>query len=447
MKPIGKLTRSKIGFADLYLERYGSGSVKGLPEPDPDLFLIVTIPAFKEPGLAGSLHSLLACDPPGVKWEIIVNINYPEYSRADVVETSRQSLAAAQQINDNLMRNDVSIHCLWNPDMPARHAGVGLARKMAMDQAVFRFNAVGRKDGVILSFDADSACSPDYMKKIVEFYQRKPRAHTANIYFEHPLRGDLNPKIYHSIAQYELYLRYMRLAVEATGHPHSMHTVGSSFSVRARTYIRVNGMGRDKAGEDFYFLHKCIHLRNFWELHEMTVYPSSRESDRVSFGTGASITRQIQNEEVLDVYCLESFQPMTELFGRVGEYWEMARISQLHNSQPITDNRQLDAEWEKISIGLAEFMKGKHASLKIQEMQRDSASESTFRDKFFAWFNGFMILKYLNESHKKYYSKSPVLVEASKLAEILGIRKAESAADLLENYREFEKSRGNRKII
>ncbi|MFA5814017.1 MAG: hypothetical protein WC865_00150 [Bacteroidales bacterium] len=436
MNPIGKQSRSKIGFADLYLERYGSGSVEGLPEPDPDLFLIVTIPAFKEPDLAGSLLSLLACDPPGVKWEILININYPENSGSDVVEISLQSLAVAQQLSKGLARSDVRILCLWNPDVPARHAGVGLARKIVMDQAVRRFNSIGRPDGVILSFDADSSCHIGYLKSIAGFYLRNPRVRTANIYFEHPLSGGFDPRIYHSIAHYELYLRYMRLAIEETGHPHSIHTVGSSFSLRSKTYIRVNGMGCDKAGEDFYFLHKCIQLKNFWEINETAVCPSVRESDRVSFGTGASIHRQLQNETTLEVYNLDSFEPLQKLFGKVGYYW-----------QQITDNRQLEVEWETISICLAEFMRSQNASRRIQEMHRDSASEQTFRDKFFAWFNGFMVLQYLNEMHKKFYVKAPVMQEASRLALMLGISKAESAEELLVHFRDFEKGLGNRRII
>lgn len=436
MNPIVKQSRSKIGFADLYLKRYGFGSVEGLPEPDPDLFLIVAIPAFKEPDLAGSLLSLLACDSPGVKWEILININFPENSDSDIIEISRQSLADAQQLGKSLARSDVRIICLWNPDMPARHAGVGLARKIVMDQAVYRFNSIGRPDGVILSFDADSLCEKGYLKSIARFYLRNPGVRTANIYFEHPLSGSFDPRIYHSIAQYELYLRYMRLAIEETGHPHNIHTVGSSFSLRCKTYIRVNGMGRDKAGEDFYFLHKCIQLKGFWEINETTVWPSVRESDRVTFGTGASIHRQLQNEATLEVYNLDSFKPLKELFDRVGNFWQL-----------ITDNRLPEEEWEAISMGLAEFMRSQNAAKRIQEMYSDSAGEQTFRDKFFAWFNGFMVLQYLNETHKKFYVKAPVMQEASRLALILGIRKAESAEELLVHYRDFEKGRGNRRII
>lgn len=436
MNFIGKQLRSKIGFADLYLERYGSGSVEGLPEPDPDLFLIVTLPAFKEPDLPDSLNALLSCHPPGVKWEILVNINYPENSPDEVVAICRKSMSDVQQLSRDLMRDDVRIHCLWNPDMPARHAGVGLARKMVMDQAVQRFNLIGRPEGVILSFDADSSCDKDYLQTVARFYIQNPRVRTANIYFEHPLTGGFHPRIYHSIAQYELYLRYMRLAIENTGHPHSIHTVGSSFSLRGKTYIRVNGMGRNKAGEDFYFLHKCILLGNFWEINETMVWPSARESDRVIFGTGASVHRQMQNEAMLQVYNLDSLNPIRKLFGRVGHYW-----------QSTTTIRQLEEDWEAISIELAEFMRSRNAAKRIMEMHQGSAGEDTFTAKFFAWFNGFMILQYLNEEHKSHYLKMPVTEEASRLAVIMGIGKAETAEELLLNFRDFEKGRGNRRVI
>jgi hypothetical protein len=436
MTSIENQVRSRIGFADLYLERYGSGSVVELPEPDPDLCLIITIPAYKEPFLADSIKALLACTPPGIKWEILVNINFPENSPPEIVELSNTALKSLMELSKDVIRNDVRIHCLWNPDVPIRHAGVGLARKMVMDQAIYRFNFIGRPNGLIVSFDADSICDVGYLKSVVDFYKRRPSARTANIFFEHPLSGPFNERIYHSITQYELYLRYVRLAIEWTGHPHSIHTVGSSFSLRAMTYIRVNGMGRDKAGEDFYFLHKCLQLKGFWEINETTVYPSVRESDRVTFGTGASIHRQMTGNGVLDVYSFESFIPLKVFFGRVGYWWQM-----LENNQNLSDG------WKPIAPALDEFLMRKDAIAKISGMHNSSASELTFRDKFFAWFNGFMILKYLNETHKDFYCKGPVIQQACELAGILGIRSFESVEGMLINFRLFEKSRGNRKII
>lgn len=448
MSPIGNQSRSKIGFADLYLERYGYNPLEALPEPDPDLYLIVVIPAFKEPDLADSILSLLECDLPGVKWEILVNINFPENSGPDILESSRISAEVVSRLGQELVRTDVRIHYLWNPDQPLRHAGVGLARKIAMDQALQRFNSIGRPDGVILSLDADSTCEKGYLKSVVDFYQKHPQARTANIYYEHPLTGGSDPALYRSIAPYELYLRYIRLAIDMTGHPHSIHTVGSSFSVRCRTYVRVNGMGRNKAGEDFYFLHKCILIKNFWEINDTAVRPSVRESDRVSFGTGASVHRLLSHQ-TLEVYSLDSFEPLRELFCRIGLYWR--RLSCLTHSAgdkiPGDALESMESEWGAISEGLAEFLKIQLAGRRIQEMVRDSASEETFRDKFFAWFNGFMILKYLNFVHPGHFTKKDVMLEAKRLASALGIPAAGSTEHLLVQYRNFERSRGNRRII
>jgi len=194
-------------------------------------------------------------------------------------------------------------------------------------------------------------------------------------------------------------------------------------------------MGRDKAGEDFYFLHKCILLKGFWEINDTTVRPSARESDRVSFGTGASV-HQLQNEPVLLVYRFDSFFPLKDFFGRVGRFWQV-----------LNETGNLEEEFEVLPAGLSEFLHNQDAILRIRLMYRDSASFDTFRDKFFAWFNGFMVLRYLNEVHQENYEKAPVTSEANCLASIEGIPAGESAEELLIHFRTYEKGKGNRRII
>lgn len=46
--------------------------------------------------------------------------------------------------------------------------------------------------------------------------------------------------------------------------------------------------------EDFYFLQKLIPLGNFGEINSTVVRPSPRVSDRVIFGTGASVTAHVE---------------------------------------------------------------------------------------------------------------------------------------------------------
>ena len=435
MNPTGNHKPNKAGFACLYLERYSSGPGWELPPPDPDLFLSVVIPAYKEPDIETSLIALLSCYPPGVRWEILVVVNYPENSSREIIDLSLKTRVQIARASEGLARSDVSIHALWLPDMPKKHAGVGLARKAGMDEAVRRFNVIGRPEGILVSFDADSACAPDYLSEIVAFYKTHSKARTANIYFEHPLEGQLDPACYRSIGEYELYLRYIRLAIERTGHPHAIHTVGSSFSLRALTYVRANGMGRYQAGEDFYFLHKCVQLGQFYEINTTTVYPSSRESDRVAFGTGATIRKQLRCDEPLSVYSLSAFSWLTGFIPELETLYANIRSGSVNG---ITRDAAIPEIWEFIDqIGL---------DTKIHELIGATASYPTFRHRFFAWFNGFLVLRYLNELHASAFTKSPVFTEASALAKQEGMPVANNVRELLCTYRDFEKQRGIRRI-
>ena len=87
-----------------------------------------------------------------------------------------------------------------------------------------------------------------------------PRSPGCSIYFEHPLHGPLEPKVYEAIAAYELHLRYYVQALRYAAFPYAHHTIGSSMAVRADAYAKQGGMNKRQAGEDFYFLHKIIPL-------------------------------------------------------------------------------------------------------------------------------------------------------------------------------------------
>jgi hypothetical protein len=435
MNPSANLRRNKPGFAELYLERYSSGPGSGLPEPDPDLLLSVVIPAFKEPDIEVCLRSLLNCIPPGIVWEIIVVINYPESSSDEILNISKLSFDCVERIRDDTDRGDVRIYAIWCPDLPQKHAGVGLARKIGMDEAIRRFNSLQRPEGVIVSFDADSTCDVNYLTGIVKFFQENPKAMTANLFFEHPLEGPLQAENYVSITDYELYLRYLRLALELAGHPHAIHTVGSSFSLRASMYVKVNGMGRHRAGEDFYFLHKCIQLGHFYEVNTVSVFPSPRRSDRVIFGTGASIQKQAGRVKSLSVYCLESIEALSGFFSFLPEFYGKRKGPKMVTFIP-----------DFLPDPLVSFLNGISAGQKISELVWTSNTYPVFRNRFFAWFNGFLVLRYLNSYNGSHNEALPVLGEANKLAARAGITVESLTIKLLRNYRNFEKARGIRRV-
>ncbi|MDD4646212.1 MAG: hypothetical protein PHY99_09525, partial [Bacteroidales bacterium] len=113
----------------------------------------------------------------------------------------------------------------------------------------------------------------------------------------------------------------------------------------------------------------------------------------------------------------------------------------------LNETGNLEEEFEVLPAGLSEFLHNQDAIRRIRLMYGDSASFDTFRDKFFAWFNGFMVLRYLNEVHQENYVKAPVTSEANCLASIEGIPAGESAEELLIHFRTYEKGKGNRRII
>ena len=202
---------------------------------------------------------------------------------------------------------DYLIHL--NNELPKKHAGVGLARKIGMDEAVDRFEQINNKEGVIVCFDADSKCDSNYLEEVYRSFSDNPEAPGASIYYEHPLKGEgFEEDIYQGIIQYELFLRYYRQAFKFTRHPQAFHTVGSSMAVKTWAYQKQSGMNKKKAGEDFYFLQKIIQLGNFMEINTTRVIPSPRTSDRVPFGTGRSMLEYLEGKSLDESYSFQSFR-------------------------------------------------------------------------------------------------------------------------------------------
>ncbi len=66
--------------------------------------------------------------------------------------------------------NTISFYPVYCDNLPRKHAGVGLARKIGMDQAVLRFAAVHNFRGIIVNLDADSVCNKNYFTEILNHF-------------------------------------------------------------------------------------------------------------------------------------------------------------------------------------------------------------------------------------------------------------------------------------
>lgn len=376
--------------------------------PAPQLLLSVVIPCYDEPGLLMALESLMQCEPTNFPVEILVVINDSETDSPEIKAANRDALEKAKRFAATHSTFARNIHIIHATGLPRKDAGVGLARKIGMDEAVRRFLRAGSTRGIIAGFDADCTCSANYLKEIEKAFV-VTRLHGASLYFEHPLGGDaFDSAVYESVRQYEIHLRYYKNALKYTGFPFAYHTVGSSFAITAETYCRQGGMNKRKAGEDFYFLSKVIPLGNYGEINAATVYPSPRPSHRVPFGTGAAVKKMLVNEQLIyKTYPFELFGLLKDFFARTQEMYETQNFEFPENV-------------------LGDYCRSHPREINLQEIRDNTSGPESFTKRFFCMFDAFRILKFLNFALENGYTASPAEEEARKL---LGLR---SGDDVLE---------------
>jgi len=265
-------------------------------------------------------------------------------------------------------------------NLPDKHSGVGLARKIGMDEAVCRFENI-KKDGIIACFDADSTCQNNYLVELEKHFENNPKSPACSIHFEHPLQGsEFSEENYLAIEAYELHLRVYKNALKFCGFPFAFHTIGSSMAVKSKAYQKQGGMNKRKAGEDFYFLQKMMTLGNYTELNSTTVYPSPRISDRVPFGTGRAMQNYLSGEQKnYTTYAIQSFLDLKLL------------VEQLDNLY----HNEID-----LPLSISEYLNTISFNENLKKIRQNSTSATHFKQLFFNWFNAFKVLKFVHFARK-----------------------------------------------
>ena len=313
-----------------------------------------------------------------------------------------------------------NIHLINAFDLPDKHAGVGLARKIGMDEALRRFGS--NENGIIVALDADCKVNKKYLRSIENTFDLSPQLNAASLYFEHNTK-DLKEPLLSGIINYELHLRYYNQLLKYSGHPFAYHTVGSSMAVRASAYYKQGGMNKRKAGEDFYFLQKIIQLGNFVEINEAIVYPSARISDRVPFGTGRAMGEWVAGEK----------NEFTSYHPKVADELKFL-------FDPL--KKLLKLSFEELPESLQCFFGESVWEAKMKELVANTSTKEAFIQRFFQWFNLFMCFKFVHFYRDHYQANIPVGEAASQLLEKLNIELngKESNFELLEMFRKWETS-------
>jgi len=398
--------------------------------PSPLLNKIVVIPCYDEPHAIQSLASLKHCNAPSGHTEVILTINQ---SKASPPAAIAQNQATYQQAVEWITANStlsLQFFVLFLDDLPPKHAGVGLARKVGMDEAAYRLEQIGRPDGIIICYDADSNCDPNYLIEIEQHFERHPKTQAASIHFEHPTQGTDFPKsVYASIIDYELHLRYYLNALRFAGHPHAYHTIGSSMAARCNAYQQQGGMNRKKAGEDFYFLHKFIPLGQFTEINTTRVIPSPRPSHRVPFGTGKAVQDRLNAYEAgCTTYAMDTFIELRDFLLTVPGIYD--RIS-----------TRATAILLECSPAIQAYAEDRNLESQCRTIYKNTANRQAFFKRFYRWFDSFQVLKYVHLARDLYYPDAPVGQAAVALLKAVNVEVQPKAThlELLEVYRQLDK--------
>ena len=140
--------------------------------------------------------------------------------------------------------------CTTGKEMDDSNGGVGLARKIGMDLALTKFDYNSLNKKILICTDADCVVDTNYLSEISkEFILNNYEAAVVN--FAHDISG--NDEETKAIICYEIFLRYYVLGLSFVKSDYAFHTIGSTMICTPEAYVKVEGMNKRKAAEDFTF--------------------------------------------------------------------------------------------------------------------------------------------------------------------------------------------------
>jgi glycosyltransferase involved in cell wall biosynthesis len=379
-----------------------------LIQTEPNLLcnIRIVIPCYNEPELLQSLESLKECSLPNTVVEVIILINHAEDAPLEIKNFNMATKAEADCWIQENNSNKLIFFAIGPVELRKKWAGVGLARKTGLDEAVLRFNHFNNTSGIVVSLDSDSLVEPNYLIEIEKHFKQNPKHVGATINVEHQKAG-LSERQKLGIDLYEKYLHYYKDALHFTGYPQAMITIGSAFAVTAEAYVKRGGMNRRQAGEDFYFLQNLAQLGTVGEINTTRVYPSARLSNRVPFGTGAAIQKWMAGtEDLTKTYNFKAFADLKTLFDTKERLFQSGETG---FTAVITD----------LPESVRQFVLLDNFKIEIEDLNKNCSTLKSFQSRFFHKFNAFKVLKFMNFAHEKYYGKADLEMQCLLLKQML----------------------------
>jgi hypothetical protein len=278
-------------------------------------------------------------------------------------------------------------------EIPDRDGGVGTARKIGMDAALTVLSGRGPGAGVICCLDADTLVMENYLAAVYSHFSRSDDP-AAVAGYAHQKPAD--PALLAAICCYEIFLRAYVMGLSFAGSPYAFHAIGSTMSCTAQAYAAVRGMNRRTAAEDFHFLDKLAKLRKVGHIGTTTVFPSSRQSHRVPFGTGQRMLRFMNGGT--DEYRL--YDP--RVFMILAEWLESME------ADPDRGTDAILAAARKIHPDLKAYLDLSRFAIDWPVIRRNCPDPEHLRRQFHVWFDGLKTLRLIHHLSRSAFP--PVLM-------------------------------------
>ncbi|RKY90867.1 MAG: hypothetical protein DRQ01_08555 [Ignavibacteriae bacterium] len=365
---------------------------------------IIVVPAIAEFENMGTLLTSLVNNKPdyfSTTLVIFVINNKPTDCKKVKVSNKKslkllRSIIQQKDINDPLVRkvidSGLSIALIdaysKGKELSEKDSGVGLARKIGLDLALTAFDYSIEKKEILFWLDADCIVDPNYINTVVDEFNNK-KLFAATINFSHDISG--TDELTKAIIPYEIFLRSYVLGLKHANSPYAFHTIGSTISIDHNAYIKAGGMNKKKAAEDFYFLQKVAKNYKINKIVSTTVYPSSRHSWRVPFGTGKSITRFLSNNK--NEYLLND-----PVVFDVLKKWLI-----LFNDKNNNETKHLMGGAGKINKELEIFLIQRKFPEQWDSILKNSKNSRQLQYQKLNWFDGFKTLKLVHHLRDSAY--------------------------------------------
>ena len=273
--------------------------------------------------------------------------------------------------------------------------GVGLARKLGMDLAIYlnhlQFEKNAHNAQWIHSCDADVELPANY------FDIDPPHEGESVALYEYEHRAEEG--FGQAMALYEFSLRYYVQQLSLAGSPYAFQTIGSLIAVTPHAYVQVRGMPKRSGAEDFYFLNKLAKVGKVKSLNSPVLMIKGRPSERVPFGTGPAISKieQMSSPELdYKFYYPRIFLLLKHLISLVSSPEHCIASYEVFIESLVSTMEQNDAN--NVAAALTE--------LKFEKQFRHLANKKdseSFIKAFHTWFDAFVTLRFIHIMRDKAY--------------------------------------------